>query len=206
MNSTDAKRAKAGSDPGGNDGVVIFGTPGADEFVLMTMISGDGTNVVGSSRQNTYGTSARIVKTMEPLVFNKTFAINSGAILSTVATGSCLVSILNRLDELSGFEENWDSYGADRLESAAVETARALVLRLYGNFGDVGVPTVAMPVPHGGVQLEWDTPRGALEVDIDGRGKLRLLRGMGDSDQRDYQEFDVSVGEVADFLPQILGN
>lgn len=68
-------------------------------------------------------------------------------------------SQLSQLASFADLPENWDSYEARRISPAAIEVARALLR---------AVPAAALvvPLPDGGIQIEWDRADGYCEIEI----------------------------------------
>lgn len=65
--------------------------------------------------------------------------------------------------ELLHLPQNWDSYGAIRIEPAAVEDALSLLVDLAG----LGTPLPSVvPTVHGGVQLEWHSRESDVEIEL----------------------------------------
>ena len=81
---------------------------------------------------------------------------------------------LDQLDSLAELPEDWDSYGASRVASTALATARALLNDLAARSRAAALlPFHVAPIPTGGVQLEWKRADGsALELWIDGGGEI----------------------------------
>lgn len=90
--------------------------------------------------------------------------------------------LLDRLDGLLGLPENWDSYGASRIENAAVATAKKLLIALEVELEsepEGGAPCFLGPVSDGGIQLEWQSANRLLEVTVGPDGGLRYLIDSG---------------------------
>lgn len=79
-----------------------------------------------------------------------------------------------RLGELAMLPPNWDSYGSPPPSRIAVETVMDLLPRI----DDRNLPPVRIvPVPGGGVQLEWRVSDRELQFEIaaDGTGQYLLI-------------------------------
>lgn len=78
---------------------------------------------------------------------------------------------------------NWDSHGSQPVQEAAVDGAHYL-LRQSCRRG-LPLPQI-LPAPGGGLQLEWNLVRRALELEIGPEGKIGYL--FVDDDQRQERE------------------
>lgn len=73
---------------------------------------------------------------------------------------------LKRLAELT--EPDWDSYGAEPIQPAAVEEARGLLIEFPGGY--------PFPLSWGGVQVDWQlNERESLEVECNPDGTFGYL-------------------------------
>ncbi len=91
--------------------------------------------------------------------------------------GSWLVLTLTRLNELARLQANWDGYGSPAVQRAALQTAIRLLLELAPD--EPAEPQI-IPVPGGGVQLEWQTASRELELEILPQGTVEYLRVEGE--------------------------
>src|SRR5262245_7709026 len=86
---------------------------------------------------------------------------------------------LQRLDELSKLERDWDSYGALPLTPTALALAEVTMRKavdIFGvAFGERVAPYTLMPITDGGVSIEWRGPHATLELDIGPSGALSYL-------------------------------
>jgi hypothetical protein len=72
-----------------------------------------------------------------------------------------LTTAVTRIEHLTALAANWDSYGAQPVTAeAAVAAVRFLLNAAYP---EIAAPAV-VPLPDGGVQLEWH--RGGLDIEI----------------------------------------
>lgn len=76
--------------------------------------------------------------------------------------GTARDAILARLDELAGLKEDWDGYGAYPPSSVALTVAAQFVDQILR---EPLPPPIVVPVPSGGVQLEWAA--GSVEIDLE---------------------------------------
>jgi len=86
------------------------------------------------------------------------------------------------IDQLRSFTElapGWDTYDAEVISLNAIRAAIDTVLALAGttprNERGEYVPDHLAPLADGGVQLEWDGPRGSLEVEFGPEGDVGYL-------------------------------
>ncbi len=75
-----------------------------------------------------------------------------------------------RLREFAALRSGWDSYGAEAPTTTAVNAAReelmSLAVLLAENTEAAEVVPTVFPMRDGGIQLDLDTPSGAIEVEI----------------------------------------
>lgn len=70
--------------------------------------------------------------------------------------------LAGRFEELASLEEDWDGYRARPIDSLALRRAEQIVQAL----GE-GLPTPnVLPIPDGGVQLEWTAGPVELELEV----------------------------------------
>jgi len=113
---------------------------------------------------------------------------------------------LNRLRRLGA---NWDSYGAEPISGVAVERAHALlrlVRDLLSGWAGYGAhPYAIAPLADGGVQVEWRSPRGDLEVEIGPDGSLGYLLEQERDGKVQYLQVDrVPAAIILSKLSDIL--
>jgi hypothetical protein len=100
-----------------------------------------------------------------------------------------------RLDVLSTFEDDWDSYGALPPTARAVGLASRVIVECAAHAG--GTPSAVMPLPDGGLQLLWERGSEELQIDVgpDGAlGYLAIHRGGGEPGMAEAN--DVSLSDV----------
>lgn len=100
----------------------------------------------------------------------------------------------------------WDSYGADPIDSRAIETSTRFLRSLESRYGDIFgerlKPSIAAPLPSGGVQLEWDGERGRLEIEIWSAGEINLL--VVDRERTCVSTVDVTIADAMKAVARIL--
>jgi len=119
----------------------------------------------------------------EAQVGQPTLVALAGEFTIMLATQSMAESVLGstyrRLDELMTLRSGWDSYRARSISSTAVGAAKSLLSALggsvYPRLGEKIQPYAVVPLPTGGVQLEWRGGRGSLEVEVKPEGSLCYL-------------------------------
>lgn len=122
-----------------------------------------------------------------------------------VSLGSALV----RLAELGRLGPGWDSYGAEPISRLAVQRARQFLLALRRSLahevGEVFLPVNIAPIADGGIQLEWQGPDSALEVEVTAEGRLAyfLVQGAGSS-RRTTQEEDVELSDIEKVVGSVV--
>jgi hypothetical protein len=109
---------------------------------------------------------------------------------------------LQRLDELSRLEDNWDTYGAFPPAPAALDATETIMRQVIEQFGvtasDCAAPYTVMPIADGGLQLEWRGPSATLELDIGPAGELSALLVEQVSGERRFAEHD-ALSQAAAF-------
>jgi hypothetical protein len=117
---------------------------------------------------------------------------------------------LQRLDELSKLERDWDSYGALPLSSTALAQADATMRKavdLHGaTLGKRVAPYTIMPIADGGVSVEWRGNDATLELDIGPSGALSYLLIDHSAEERQFEEAsDISREQALDLVRRVLG-
>lgn len=114
-----------------------------------------------------------------------------------------------RLSELARLEHNWDTYGAVPIASTAVQQARQFLLgvndRLVQLRKSLVAPHTVVPLSNGGIQLEWRSGCGLLEIEIGPRGQMGYLKVEDSLDGRHYRESDsITAREAEDLVADVL--
>lgn len=73
---------------------------------------------------------------------------------------------------LRSSKRNWDGYGAPPLDHSTLDRALALLATITER--ETVEPSL-VPSAHGGVQLEWHTLRGDLEIELEPSGSISIL-------------------------------
>lgn len=81
---------------------------------------------------------------------------------------------LKEILQVAALPEDWDTYGSPSPAPRLVDTCIALVDLV----DDLPVPRV-VPIPEGGIQLEWTTGERELEVAVLPEGHIEFLRTQG---------------------------
>lgn len=105
---------------------------------------------------------------------------------------------LRLLQEFADLEEDWDSYGARPISTAAIEIARRLIVTVAG---ECAILYAVAPVADGGVYIEWRGPGGQLEVWVRGRGGLGYLLVSGNRVR--IEQMEATRQQVMDALAAI---
>jgi hypothetical protein len=98
---------------------------------------------------------------------------------------------LQQLDELSTLEDDWNYYGAAAPTPVAISLARRFLEQTQTQVGAIARDRVRpfhiAPVP-GGVQLEWVSKDGELNLVIGPTGEMSFLQVNAGADGRNYGE------------------
>lgn len=89
------------------------------------------------------------------------------SLLETTAMPEWANVVESRLDELHELPENWDTYGGVPV-SREVTTYSLAILGAVMQI-DTPAPDI-VPLPHGGIQMEWHAPDHDLEITIEEPG------------------------------------
>jgi hypothetical protein len=102
--------------------------------------------------------------------------------------------------ELGRLEENWDSYGARRIDPHCIEAA-ANLLRAVMNAA-TPMPSV-VPTNRGGIQLEWH--RGGIDLEIEIESPTRMNVFFEDEREGVQKELTLmgNVRPLVEFLQQL---
>src|SRR6267143_1859591 len=74
---------------------------------------------------------------------------------------------------LTNLQPNWDSYGSHAPSRAVIQTA----IHFLRNVAGENLPTpLVVPISGGGLHFEWTIDHRELEVAIDPKGSLEMLR------------------------------
>ena len=99
--------------------------------------------------------------------------------------------------QISGFgtlKRNWDSYGSKPIKGESIRAALKLLSclseELPVTIGEDIIPTAAVPVPDGGVQLEWMLADSEIEVEFGVDGSISCLLVWKDDSEPRFEEFD----------------
>lgn len=112
------------------------------------------------------------------------------------ATASLLES-LRRIEKLKALQPNWDSYGSPPVQPAA---AQAAVQVLYAAQADYCPPPRIVPVPGGGLQIEWARGSRELEIEMLPDGSIEFLRVEG---SQTFEE-PLPVNRIYSFVPNLV--
>jgi len=101
---------------------------------------------------------------------------------------------MERAAELGRLPMDWDTYGADPPTSLSVEAAHRLLTKvndMWGRtFGEAVRPFVVVPLPRGGLQMEWRNDAAEIEIEISPGGHMGYLFIDKTGDERVFQEED----------------
>jgi hypothetical protein len=129
---------------------------------------------------------------------------------SSEPMAEALARTMQRLDELSRLERDWDSYGGLPPSEVAIATARRLISAVATRVTPGGAnvePFFTAPVPTGGVQFEWAQPGVELEIEIGPTGSLSVLLARSTCDAENVvEERDVAWSRVVDLISETVSD
>ena len=101
---------------------------------------------------------------------------------------------MERVAELGRLPMDWATYGAGPPTSLSVEAAHRLLTKvndMWGRtFGQAIQPFVVVPLPRGGLQVEWRNDAAEIEIEIGPDGQVGYLFIDKTGDERVFQEED----------------
>ncbi len=114
--------------------------------------------------------------------------------------------VVKRLQRLLDLPNGWDSYGAASIQGSVARWAVVFLARLDPT---IGSPEI-YPTARGGLQLEWDSPEGSLEIALNPGDRLSffaVFSGDGTEDDgenlTEAQFFRDSLPKVHSLIPRI---
>jgi hypothetical protein len=119
-------------------------------------------------------------------------------------TPPALAHVLERISGIADLDEGWDSYGALPPSEVALAKTRWLLNSLQdwlpAGIPDPG-PFAMAPLSDGGIQLDWERPGLALELEVNPDGSLGYLLVEGEGEHREFLENDdAGLVEVIDLI------
>lgn len=116
--------------------------------------------------------------------------------------------IHERLNELSNLPDNWNSYGAPRVDKTALNMTRAILRQVYLELADAPKPFVA-PGSDGGLGIEFTTVSGnELLVDVHPDGTAEYLMEIVDTGTQNEERSEGQIHseyEITALLTRIIG-
>jgi len=77
---------------------------------------------------------------------------------------SSLCAWEQRLEGFRQLPDNWDSYGASRITDEAIEKGKSILAFMAA--AGIAEELFVAPSPSGGIQIEWGSPGGEVELEI----------------------------------------
>ena len=96
--------------------------------------------------------------------------------------------VFRALNDLLSLPENWDGYGAERPSVDYLEIAQQLLTQL--NKRGEPAPARVVPLPTGGVLLDWQSSNQYLEAEI---SDLHVIEWMRRDTDGTYMHYDTRV-------------
>lgn len=111
-----------------------------------------------------------------------------------------LVAAMKTLNEIIALPNNWDSYGADRIQE---RTAFYLLEILAGLVGEnTPVPSL-IPSPNGAIQIEWHTMDIDLEIEVEPSGRISVY---GEDQRGEVEPLEEDFGRSTTQLPEAISD
>lgn len=101
---------------------------------------------------------------VSPMARRKVFEPRRLRVVLPVTCPEWFKQAVTRLEDLLNLQPNWDSYGANPVNPEIAMYAINLLFELMDDA--LPMPSI-VPTNRGGIQLEWHTRRGDLEIDIE---------------------------------------
>ena len=106
-------------------------------------------------------------------------------------------SLLTEIGQIGELEENWDSYGARRIDPRCAEATTNLLLSVL----NPGTPKPSVvPTSRGGIQLEWHRAGVDLEIEIESPDRVNVFFG----DHREGTEEEITLTDDLQPLKRLL--
>lgn len=107
---------------------------------------------------------------------------------------------LRRLRSFGALKQGWDSHNAKAIDPRTIELAVCLVRVFHRE--NIPLPH-AVPTPVGGVQLEWETSKVGVEVELNPNGKILFLWENKESGEYVENEIEMDFGALMDSLHKL---
>jgi hypothetical protein len=121
------------------------------------------------------------------------------------ARAELVLQSLGRMARFRGLQEGWDGRRGRPVSDLAFQVAASIAVQLIAE----GDPKLQMvPLPRGGIQLEWHVMDNDLEIEVSENGKIHIL---AETDKGEYQIdreiapalFRNSLADVGRFLKRL---
>jgi hypothetical protein len=123
---------------------------------------------------------------------------------------SPIADALERLLRIEEVGPNWDSYGSMAPTHSAVMAAHCLIWAVHMASVKAGrgsdAPHSILPLPGGGIQVEWRGEAGNIEVEVSSEGVLGCLLTRGSGATREFEERDsLSQLQIIVLVRSVIG-
>ncbi len=127
--------------------------------------------------------------------------------IETIRQSEAYMQIRSQLDSFIALPEGWDSYSARKISLGSANEALTIYEKIMMQFATIDEnllqPSV-VPLPDGGVQFEWTTPRGELEVEFHGKSVFPMLY-TDRLNNRDEELENANLSTLMSYLFRIFG-
>lgn len=139
-----------------------------------------------------------IWKTASPLPNCKDDPIRIRIELSGTEIPRWLVAAMATLNKIIALPNNWDSYGAGRIQ----EQAAFYSLQVLAGLANEVTPVPSLvPSPGGAIQIEWHTMDIDLEIEVEPSGRISVY---GEDQNREVDTLEEDFDPSPSQLPQVI--
>jgi hypothetical protein len=129
--------------------------------------------------------------------------------MATTKTEERVTPAVERVRQLALLEHDWDSYGGDPPTPIAIGAAERVVEIVAQRIGQSTSrrtePRVIVARGDGGIIMEWDSPKAALEIHVEPGGRLGyLLDETADGESRYTERDEASWAEIEKLLAEVI--
>ena len=115
---------------------------------------------------------------------------------------SKLEHLICDIERLNSLGDNWDGEGAHNLTREVLEEAKRCIRHLYSRIGFL--PDKIVPLSNGCFQIEYDSDKKSVEIELTSRGIYAILLGGARKDSKEMH--NLSLDEITKKLKKYLND